>query len=547
MRNQTMNNPRFRIWATSLRRVSVMLGMSLLASCGGELTLLLAAPGVGTGGTGIIAGVLTGLGSVVVDGQRYDESQATLEQQPNLTTTETLGVSDLQIGQAVQLQFDASGKLSQVRVEAQLVGPATQISVPQGRFTVWGQDVRINTLATTGPVTVFSGYGSLADLSDQDAVRVYGVPGVPDPSGTEVIMASRIERISRDEQTLARLTASLQGSANSGWRLGGLALNLAQATLAPQGWAPTEGQLVTAVGPWMTAGQRQWSPTALRAPLHSSALQKRVAGPVRLLGGAQLGVSGLKVDASAASLAEPLARLKSGDYIVLQIQRANENAPWVASSLEPLPSAGRVAELKGNIESMASEGQFTVRGMTVDASQATLSGGTRSDLTSGRFVEIVGEQQGNQIVARQLNLLSSPPDRSVLDLQGQVQSVDIAIGLIQVRIGTGQVVPVSLPAGTPRPNTGDQIRVEGYWTNGQLNSLKWNSRPAPEANLVQIEGVIEGLDPDGLRILRQKVLATPDQLQALRAVRDRRVLLRLQVTPVGAYRLVSFDILPPHG
>jgi hypothetical protein len=75
-----MTKLRFRTWATSLRRVSAMLGLALLASCGGELALLLAAPGVGTGGTGIIAGVLTGLGSVVVDGQRYDESQATLEQ-----------------------------------------------------------------------------------------------------------------------------------------------------------------------------------------------------------------------------------------------------------------------------------------------------------------------------------------------------------------------------------------------------------------------------------------------------------------------------------
>jgi hypothetical protein len=539
-----MTKLRFRTWATSLRRVSAMLGLALLASCGGELALLLAAPGVGTGGTGIIAGVLTGLGSVVVDGQRYDESQATLEQRPDLGTSESLTVSALQIGQAVELQFDVSGNLSQVRVEAQLVGPATQINAPQGRFTVWGQNVRVNTLATAGPVTVFSGYGSLADLSDQDAVRVYGVLGVPEPSGTEVILASRIERISRDDQTVARLTASLQGSANSGWQLGGLALNLAQATLVPQGWTPTEGQLVTAVGPWMTTGQREWSPSALRAPQQSSALQKRVAGPVRLLGGAQLGVSGLKVDASASSLAATVAALKSGDYIVLQIQRANESAPWVASSVEPLPPAGRTAELKGNIESVVSEGQFTVRGMTVDASQAIVSGGTRADLKSGRFVDIVGEQQGNQIVARQLSLLSAPPDRAVLDLQGQVQSVDLATGLVQVRIGTGQVVPVGLPAGAPRPNTGDQIRVEGYWTNGQLNSLQWNSRPAPDATLVQIEGVIEGLDLDGLRILRQKVLATPDQLQALRAVRDRRVLLRMQASPVGTYHLVSFEILP---
>jgi hypothetical protein len=76
--------------------------------------------------------------------------------------------------------------------------------------------------------------------------------------------------------------------------------------------------------------------------------------------------------------------------------------------VEPLPPAGRTAELKGNIESVVSEGQFTVRGMTVDASQAIVSGGTRADLKSGRFVDIVGEQQGNQIVARQLSLLSAP-------------------------------------------------------------------------------------------------------------------------------------------
>ncbi len=129
-----------------LRRLFALACIALLLSCGGGgLDVVINGGGVGTGGTGIVAGTITGLGSVIVDGVRYDDSQAVLERRPDLLHSEALTLADLQVGQYVVLELDDAGNPTRVRVEPQLVGPAADVNAAAGQFTVWGQAVAVNT------------------------------------------------------------------------------------------------------------------------------------------------------------------------------------------------------------------------------------------------------------------------------------------------------------------------------------------------------------------------------------------------------------------
>ena len=56
-----------------LRWLASALAASLLIACGGGIDL---AGGVGSGGSGLAEGTITGFGSVIVDGTRYDDSAA---------------------------------------------------------------------------------------------------------------------------------------------------------------------------------------------------------------------------------------------------------------------------------------------------------------------------------------------------------------------------------------------------------------------------------------------------------------------------------------
>ena len=192
-------------------KIGIWIAITLIAACGGSAgdAALSLAPGVGTGGTGIVAGTLTGLGSVIVDGVRYDDSQASLERQADLVQTTTLALSDLQVGQYVYLELDSASTPVRVRLESQLVGPVAGLTASGTRFTVWGQAVAINTNPALGPVTVFSGYTQASDMGTQDPVQVYGVLR-PDPNDAtrELILATRIERLTSTTSLPARLTGT---------------------------------------------------------------------------------------------------------------------------------------------------------------------------------------------------------------------------------------------------------------------------------------------------------------------------------------------------
>lgn len=460
------------------RRAFIGAGALSLAGCGGgDLVALI--PGVGTGGTGIVAGVITGLGSIFVDGRRYDDSQAVLEHQPDLLRTETLAFWDLHLGQYAHLHVDALGTPMRVRLESQLVGPAAQ---PAGnRFTVWGQAVVVNGDPDAGPVTVFAGLSGLDQLAALDAVQVYGVlqPDPADP-GRDLIRATRIERIEHASLP-ARITGHLSLGGDA-WSLAGVPLDTRGIAGLSQQGPLVAGMAVTMVVPWHTtpgAMPVHWSPTALqRLGLPRFAADRmRVSGAAHLLPGGLM-VQGVPVDLARVGVAAAQAALASTSYVTVEGTLDRATGQLTAITLEPMPRGGRAMELHGSVTEVIAPGVFIVRGQRVDATRAQFAGATAVMVTVGRYVELAGTAAGEGLTADRVVVPSSLPEQAMLDLTGIVQGVDSGARSVLLLLATGETIAVSFGTMVSLPRPGETVRAAGFWRGGMLQ-VREMGRPGP--------------------------------------------------------------------
>jgi hypothetical protein len=448
-----------------LHRLLVVAWTALLVSCGGGGVDVAGTGGggVGTGGTGVVAGVVTGLGSVTVEDRRFDESRAALESRPDLVNAQPLALADLHIGQYAYLQLDAAGTPVRVRIEAQLVGPVAGVDAATGVLQVWGQPVAVNADPARGPVTVFSGFAALSQLQAGEPVQVYGV--LQAGEATDVLRATRIEKLAAAGARPARVTGTLRQGTGGTLLLAGRPLDVSRAQAAP---ALAAGTAVIAVVPWTAELPATWQASAVALLAPAAAPSLRVSGAVHLLPGGRAVVQGVEVDLAALPQAER-ERVREGSYLTVQGRsRDDEGRRADADRIEPLPQEGRSADVRGSITAVAGPGRFTVRGQEVDASSASFEGGSAADLLVGAYVEVQGTQAAAGIVARRVKLAGEAPERAVLELTGTVQSVDSSSRIARLLVRDGRVVELVLPAGATLPAAGDTIRAAGYWDGTRL-------------------------------------------------------------------------------
>lgn len=195
-------------------RLLGLLGLcSLLGSCGGGATALFNTAGVGSGGTGVVQGLVTGFGSVFIDGTEYLTTTGTSIDQEDSAGQQVTGL--LKLGDRVQATLDASGNASTVTILPALSGPLTQSAVQDSTTGDWwtrvdGQWVRIVTNAANTPLgitTVLAGcslvnpaYSTtspvadcLNSLSTSNEVETHGTWVLDNTRNAWIVVASRLE------------------------------------------------------------------------------------------------------------------------------------------------------------------------------------------------------------------------------------------------------------------------------------------------------------------------------------------------------------------
>ena len=345
--------------------------------------------GVGSGGTGVTAdaagiGAADGLGSIILNGLRYDTDSATF-------TIED--ATELQIGMSARVagKVDAnftSGIANQVVSAAELRGTVSNIDIPGGTFVVMGISVSIDS------ATVWGDANGLSDVKAGNTVQVWGLPGAPgtlratriqiSPTLTDPLATGAVQSLDKAHKTfmLGQLTVNYSTAVFTGLDESSLANGVvvrARGTTAPvggvltatkvQGWyaIPMADGVAVQLAGVITDFVSRGSFKVLGTPVDATNAQI-TGGPVGSLG------NGVKVEVDG---------FMSGGVLVVKKLR-----------IRNVPGTGGPASftLIGAIGGFTPPASFRVRGQPVDADGAVFENGTKSDLRNGRKVTVVGDR-----------------------------------------------------------------------------------------------------------------------------------------------------------
>jgi hypothetical protein len=485
----------------------VVLVLAALVACGGG--------SVGTNGTGspvmlgLSVGTVSGLGSVIVDGTRYDDSAAKVEISRNGAESD---VGDVRLGHRVSLEFgaDTNGAQTLQRVELMpgVVGRVNERTADT--LGVLGQTVTVNSDPAHGPVTVFElPLTGLADVRLGDAVEVHGLTqrtgtGVSDLRlvATRIALRGALSGV-RVNGTVAGLSAAGSGGARS-FRLGALTVALpSSAVLLPQGVELIDGRAVT-----VFAAESAFDPATLG--LGASRLQVLAsgdgnsgsssagstlsrAGLVSLATGSAFELDGVALRVNADTQTVPAGQaVTSGAYAQVKAT-LDSSGRWLATRIELLSVNTVSAELRGTLDDWSAvTGVFRLRDTTVRVTASTrtdLSGCRATALADGMFVEVKGSTTAQGLSATSITCEQEPAGtKSRLERRGIVLTADATARTLTLRRQVGD--PVLTVTWTDQTYLGDGL------TSAVLATLVGTVRE------IEVEGT---LSLDGLQMAARKI------------------------------------------
>ncbi|MFZ4481817.1 MAG: DUF5666 domain-containing protein [Rhodoferax sp.] len=373
------------------RHWMVLAASAVSAGCGGGATSIAGLPG--TGGTGVIftQGTISGFGSVIINGVRFDDTAARV-----MLDGQTLSATDLRLGMVATVQGERGadvtlGTASSIEVWSiaqGLVSSGRAVPGATGEFTVAGMTVR------TDPGTVFEGSSAAMPLMPGQRVAVWGLQAGVDArswSATRVASVSASSVVSTGLIGVSNSQRSLNGMMLAGDPVRGLA----------------DGALVRALGALSTAdGALLVQSVQLLGVGAATPLQGEVEieGVVTsMASAASFNLGNIAVDASQASYKPAGAQISRGAR--LQVNGSWQSGVLKASSIElEDEQSPKTVEISGRIELFTSLANFVLRGQRCDASGVTVSPGTVADLKVGVKVKLKGLKAGDVLRVTALGL-----------------------------------------------------------------------------------------------------------------------------------------------
>jgi hypothetical protein len=347
-----------------------------------------------------VLGPVSGFGSVIVGGVRYDDSQASISDDDG----QSMSSSAVKLG--VMLQIDASkvdaatatAKAERLRLGTEVLGPVSAVNVGAGTVQVLGQTVVVNAN------TVFDSSlsGGLTALKVGAVIEVHGMADTT--SGQ--ITATRIEAEATPPFFKLRGAVTALNVAAKTFNIGTATIGYAS-VVAGDLPANLANNLVVRVRLQTTPVAGVWVATALRAGLRAPLAGQgaRVEGKITALtSNSVFEVAGLKVEASGASFPDGTTGLVLGARV--EVSGTVTNGVLVATKVEISGRRGdggnsggghggdkpRDLELHGAITSVDSVAKtFVLRNVTVSCSGTVLyKDGSEARIVPGAALEVHG-------------------------------------------------------------------------------------------------------------------------------------------------------------
>lgn len=363
---------------------------SLLAACGGGGDA--AAGDAAAAAEGFTTGPISGFGSVIVGGIRFDDTLAVIvDEDGNLRTR-----GDLKLGCVIDVdsrridRAEMRAVALKIALGGALVGPVSAVNAAAGTLTLLGQTVLVTT-STVFDSTISGGIGGLT------VGQVYEVHGLFDP-GNNRFVATRIEpEPGATEYRLRGVVAELNTTAKT-FKIGSELINYAGIANADVPSTLANGQLVR-VRLQTTQVGGAWVATKLR---HGQrALEPRpeahVEGMITSFTSATaFAVNRLTVDATGASFPDGTTGIVLGARV--EVEGVLNNGVLVATKVEVQErrDAGRrLLEFRGEMSNLDTTAKtFSLRGLTIWYGNTTPAvlyrNGTEASLANGRQVEVKG-------------------------------------------------------------------------------------------------------------------------------------------------------------
>lgn len=480
----------------------------LTAACGGGDTTL---AGVGSGGTGF--GVATGFGSLIMDGMRHNDSAASYWSEQEQGRAMAMPATGATVGQSMEFSYDGNGNIMSALVSPELVGAVT--AVGSNSVTVLGTRVVINNDAALAPVTRLVGYASLASIKVADRVEVHGLLKT-DSQGVVFLQATLI--VQQPSASGVRLTGYVtQYNASAGsFVIAGTTVKVGAALISPAGALLANGELVTVWSNTEPVGNSISASTIRIKGLAGTSQNVIVSGAIANFASiASFQIRNLTVDASKAEIVPSGATLAADKYLVVVGTFDASSNKVSATRVTVLTSAAPTqVELHGTVANFVSAASFTVRGVVLDASAATFSGGTAAQLANGVFVEVHGTVANNVVHATSVSIQALTPMQApagaVIDVSGTLTSYDATSGSYTMRMESGATLSGSLGASMLYSNgtaanlvVGQSVNVHGMLGAGLLSTSVMNFSPtsvAPPGGGVHMEGTAYNVTPTSLML-----------------------------------------------
>jgi Domain of unknown function (DUF5666) len=358
-----------------------VLGPALLSACGGGGDSATA-----SGAESYTSGPISGLGSIIVGGVRFEDNSARVEDDDDGSSHSR---SVLKLGMVVEVSSssidDSTGRAvaGLIRFGSELKGPVASIDPAAQTLRVLDQTVEVRA-ETVFDVALVGGFAALA------VNQILEIHALFD-SATGHYLATRIElEDNTSEYRLRGLVSQLDSSAQT-FHIGDAVINYASADMrdAP---ALADGQRVR-VRLQTAQVNGQWVATRVGRGVRNidGVSDARIRGFVNaFVSATQFQVNGIAVDAAAARIDGTVR-----DGALVEVRGSVSNGTLVASRVKVIDRLGdeiKRFELHGNVSALDTVAQtFMLREVKINYSRVIeWKDGGVTDLANGRAVEVKG-------------------------------------------------------------------------------------------------------------------------------------------------------------
>ncbi len=397
--------------ARNLAGLALVCSLVLVACGGGGGGTQTASAAPGTGGTGVTAltseGPVTGFGSVIVNGTRFDDSTAAIS-----LDGYNVNASSLRLGMVVTVVGTKSDAAVSVSTVVSVKGTADSIeiwSIAQGtvsRVVSSNSFVVAGMTMVTDSATVLDNLTSVSALTTTSVVKVWGQPSTPDLSQW---LVTRLELVNTVYHTASTGLVTLR---NGNPAVNGIALAASPVTLKT-------GQLVRAAGTLISSSATSTLTVAKITVLQGAAKQYPASGEAELEGvvtrilstttsapfkPTRISLGTLEVDVSQASTLPSSGAIVQGVRVEIE---GTWNAGILVARRVEIKSAeqSQEVEITAPIEQFTSVSNFVVRGQRCDASGLTRVGnGSLSSLRVGVRVHLHGLKNADVVRVTELEI-----------------------------------------------------------------------------------------------------------------------------------------------